>query len=260
VQFHDVIVYPLTATRAFASSRPSSSGSSLILIQVPPYWKNKTGFKLVPTKFVQNPLQNFMVADSCCSDTKKTRVVSVDRVENESLWRTYQLRRDIIKKTCAAHRIQTLSTAGTAQPAISKAELSTDINEFHLFHGTSWKNARVICEHGFDERVASLSGLYGAGTYFAVNSCKSHQYSQKQRDSSNFVVLVCRVVMGSPYCTSTQHNQQRRPPDNPATPGRPFDSIFAQHGKANGGQQRHNEYVVFDRQQVYPEYIVQYTV
>jgi hypothetical protein len=36
--------------------------------------------------------------------------------------------------------------------------------------------------------------------------------------------------------------------------------FFAEHGLANGGQQHHNEYVVFDRQQVYPEYIVRYTV
>jgi hypothetical protein len=36
-----------------------------------------------------------------------------------------------------------------------KAELSTDINEFYLFHGTSSKTARFICEHGFDERVAN---------------------------------------------------------------------------------------------------------
>jgi hypothetical protein len=75
------------------------------------------------------------------------------------------------------------------------------MNEFYLFHGTSSKNARLICEHGFDERVADLNDLYGAGTYFAINSCKSHQYSLNQKDSSNFVVLVCRVVLGSPYCT-----------------------------------------------------------
>ena len=73
-------------------------------------------------------------------------------------------------------------------------------------------------------------------------------------------MLVCRVVMGSPYCTSTVHNGQRRPLDNAATPGRPFDSIFAEHGVGRGGQQQHNEYVVFDRYQVYPEYIVRYTV
>jgi len=230
-------------------------------LQVPPYWKNKSGINFVATKFVRDELQKFMVESACCSATKKTRVESVERVENESLWQMYQLRREILKKTCAAQSIRSLTPDTNWQPAIpSKADLSTDINEFYLFHGTSSKSARFICEHGFDERVAALDGLYGAGSYFAVNSCKSHQYSDRLKDSPTWVMLVCRVVMGSPYCTSTLHNGQRRPPDNAATPGRPFDSIFAQHGIANGGQQHHNEYVVFDRHQVYPEYIVRYTV
>jgi len=142
------------------------------------------------------------------------------------------------KKTCATQSIRSLTPDTNWQPAIpSKADLGTDINEFYLFHRTSSKSARFICEHGFDERVAALNDLYGAGSYFAVNSCKSHQYSDRYKDSPTWVMLVYRVVMGSPYSTSTLHNGQRRPPDNAATPGRPFDSIFAQHGIANGGQQ-----------------------
>jgi poly [ADP-ribose] polymerase 7/11/12/13 len=162
--------------------------------------------------------------------------------------------------------IRSLSAATNWQPGIpSKAEMSTDINEFYLFHGTSSKSAHFICEHGFDERVADLNDLCGAGSYFAINACKSHQYSLKYKDSSTFVMLICRVVIGSPYCTSTSHNGQRRPPDNSTTPGRPFDSIFAKHGisftiAGRHHKQHHNEYVVFDRHQVYPEYIVRYTV
>jgi hypothetical protein len=231
-------------------------------LKVPPYWKNKTGIHFVATNFVRDVLQKFVVDSSCtswCPATKQTRVVSVQRVENESLWQMHQLRRDILKKNCAAQGISSLSAATNWQSVIpSKTEMSTDINEFYLFHGTDSKSAQIICEHGFDERVANLKGLYGTGSYFAMNTCKSYQYSSK--DSSTFVILVCRVAMGSPYYTSTSHNNQRRPPDNADTPDRPFDSIFAQHGIGKGGQQHHNEYVVFDRNQVYPEYIVRYTV
>jgi hypothetical protein len=193
-------------------------------------------------------------------------VVSVERAENILLWRKYQLCRDQLKENFAAHRIPSLSTATNWQPAIpSKQEMSAVINEFYLFHGTSSTRARYICQHGFDERVAALSGLYGAGSYFAINSCKSHQYSSQNKDSSNFVMLVCRVVMGSPHCTSTSHQNERKPPDNAATPGRPFDSIFAKQGisfpmPGRHHKQHHTEYVVFDRGQVYPEYVVRYTV
>ncbi len=54
-------------------------------------------------------------------------------------------------------------------------------------------------------------------------------------------------------CTAKSHKNERRPPEN-------YDSIFARHEIANDRQQHHNEYVVFDRRQVYPEYIVRYKV
>ena len=58
----------------------------------------------------------------------------------------------------------------------------------------------------------------------------------------------------------------RRPPLNEATPGLPYDSIFAEENvtvngrPGNGGKQFHNEYVVFNGAQVYPEYAVFYTL
>jgi hypothetical protein len=164
------------------------------VLQVPPYWQNKTGIHFVTTNFVRDALQKFMIESSCCTSTRQTLVVSVHRVENESLWQMYQLRRDILKKNCAAQGIHSLSTVTNWQPVISSTtEMSTDINEFYLFHGTDLKSAQIICEHGFDERVTNLKDLYGAASYFAINSCKNHQYSSK--DSSTFVILVCRVVM-----------------------------------------------------------------
>jgi hypothetical protein len=37
-------------------------------------------------------------------------------------------------------------------------------------------------------------------------------------------------------------------------------SIFAQSGVANNGGQLHNEYIVFKGDQVYPEFLVTFTV
>jgi hypothetical protein len=241
------------------------NASKVLQLRVPRYWKNKTGFHSVASSFVRDCLQTFMLDSSTCqrcpgAASRKTQVVSVERVENEYLWQMYQLRRDSLQKRLAAHTIRKLSKSTKLQPAIASTEMSADVNEFYLFHGTSLDMAKVICEHGFDERMANLTGLYGAGSYFAINACKSHQYSAAKKESSNFVMLVCRVTMGSPYCTSGQHPHERRPPENVATPGRPFDSIFAEAGIAKGGQQAHNEYVVFDRCQVYPEYVVHYRV
>jgi hypothetical protein len=256
-----------------------------------------TGINFVDTNWlVRDALQRFMVESSCslpcCAATRQTRVVSVKHVENKPLWQRYQSMKDILKKNCSAHAdgILLLSTATNCQPAWcctvkkdkggrgliryilpscifpitdgtdSDMDMSADINEFYLFHGTSLETAMVICQNGFDPAAASSNCLYGFGCYFAINSCKSHQYSSAKANSSDLVMLICRVAMGSPYPTAMSHKTDPRPPMNWATPGRRYDSIFARHGIANGGQQHHNEYVVFNRDQVYPEYIVQYTV
>ena len=78
-------------------------------------------------------------------------------------------------------------------------------------------------------------------------------------------MLRCRVVMGDPNMATKPH-RGRRPPLNPRTPSLPYDSIFAEeeltvHGlNGNGGKQFHNEYVIFNKRQVYPEYAVWYTL
>eukprot|EP00802_Teleaulax_amphioxeia_P020330 Tamp_20608.p1 GENE.Tamp_20608~~Tamp_20608.p1 ORF type:complete len:317 (+),score=46.09 Tamp_20608:2-952(+) len=236
---------------------------------VPGYWKyqNSAGYHLVLSLYVKGELEQFMHESSCCSGcsgsgTSMAKVVSVKRIENLGLWQKYQTQRAVLLKFLESNNspVDNLSAKISWRPKIGSAkDLSSKINEFYLFHGTSFKNAQIIAEHGFDERVSDMGGLYGAGTYFAINACKSHQYSEKYSSSGQCVMLVCRVILGIPFGTTTKHHA-RRAPDNPATPGRPYDSIFAERGKANGGQQQHNEYVVFDRTQIYPEYLVCYTV
>ena len=59
--------------------------------------------------------------------------------------------------------------------------------------------------------------------------------------------------MGDSYNTSSGMGQARRPPDKPDHSGRTFDSVLA-----SGGTQVHREFMVYDKNQVYPEYIVYY--
>jgi hypothetical protein len=40
-------------------------------LQVPPYWKNKTGINFVATNFVRDAVQTFMVESSCCPATSR---------------------------------------------------------------------------------------------------------------------------------------------------------------------------------------------
>jgi hypothetical protein len=201
-----------------------------------------------------------------CSGTsvRNAVVTSVLKIQNGTLLRQYNLQKDIMKNQLAAHGSAVDKLVNkTKQPDDPRRfpELDQEINELFLFHGTHTGNTgRTIAQEGFDERVANLGGLYGAGSYFADYSCKSNQYTG--RDTSR-TFLICRVLMGWPFCTNTTHNDSarptRRPPEN--TNGRPrYHSIFAQSGVANNGSQLHNEYIVFKGDQVYPDFLVTFTV
>eukprot|EP01045_Picozoa_sp_COSAG04_P020626 COSAG04_NODE_2129_length_4736_cov_3.960319_1_plen_1220_part_00 len=205
------------------------------------------------------------------------RVHRVHRVENRQLWEQYQRKLRFIggqmDKT-APEMLRDKARIPDPDPAASHPRDMLDgrvleaHNEFLLWHGTKPDTAPTLAQWGFDERVARDSGLYGAGNYFADACSKSHQYrgtrSSGYADSTNadghHCMLLCRVAMGSPFLTNARHTGERRPPDNPQTPGAPHDSIFAETGVANGGAQLHNEYVVFSQDQVYPELLIYYTV
>ena len=55
-------------------------------------------------------------------------------------------------------------------------QLSNEINEFYLFHGTKVDTAEVIIQQGLDRRLAS-SGLLGTGVYTAEIADKSAAYT-----------------------------------------------------------------------------------
>jgi hypothetical protein len=68
------------------------------------------------------------------------------------------------------------------------------------------------------------------------------------------------VVLGWACPITGGNESDRRAPKNPATSGRPFDSVFGQAGVGNRGKQVHSEFVLFEGDQAYPEYLVYYVV
>jgi len=104
----------------------------------------------------------------------------------------------------------------------------------------------------------STGGLYGKGIYLTDAASKADQYATDMNADGHHCMLSCRVTMGDPYMAEHSLQEgQRRPPNNPATPGLPYDSVFAEEGVTDNGRgpgsQFHNEYVVFAKAQVYPE-------
>ena len=170
-------------------------------------------------------------------------VTKVHRIENSELWNTYNHRKETMLRRF------TKSSQNTQIQKVHVAHhktIDSHVNELFLFHGTTPDHVKIIAELGFDERVASLGGLSGSGCYFAENSCKSHQYTRQTNSAGEYIMLYCRVLLGAPHCTNQNLQNMSHAPNH-------CDSVVA-----SGGTQVHREFIVYDRSQVYPEYVIYY--
>eukprot|EP00747_Dinoflagellata_sp_TGD_P153428 gnl/TRDRNA2_/TRDRNA2_177390_c0_seq3.p1 gnl/TRDRNA2_/TRDRNA2_177390_c0~~gnl/TRDRNA2_/TRDRNA2_177390_c0_seq3.p1 ORF type:complete len:251 (-),score=4.56 gnl/TRDRNA2_/TRDRNA2_177390_c0_seq3:31-759(-) len=185
----------------------------------------------------------------------RIRTIAVWRIENPILWEMYSNRKSMITRL---HQVSMVScTAMTRADLGDNCErLDATVNEVMLWHGTKADYVPSIEKTGFDERLSSMSGMYGAGIYFSPEACKAAQYAPWKSDGlgqRKHYMFYCRVVLGQPYHASRNQPQRRRPPTMDGTQGLPHDSILV----GSGGGQVHREVVVFDRTQVYPEYLVE---
>jgi hypothetical protein len=132
-------------------------------------------------------------------------------------------------------------------------------NEVLLFHACKPEVAPVIAEQGFDERVCSLGGLFGAAVYFAENASKSGEYATESASGSAFMFL-SRVALGRPHMRPPQQhlNGERRAPclamgHTDCTHER-ADSVVCV-GSVRFG---YREFMVYDRRQAYPELLIEF--
>lgn len=141
------------------------------------------------------------------------------QVKNLYLWRRHQrFVRSILDKQKQFGIVpeEIDPPVGVALTEFAK-RLQVDLsrNERLLFHGTSkFGYAKAIATEGFDSRIAK-EGLYGKGTYFAAQTCKSAQYAiigGGQKKASKRLVgtmLVARVALGDPYYTRGRYKESR---------------------------------------------------
>ena len=196
------------------------------------------------------------------------RVVSVHRVENAKLWRAYAARRADLH-TVRPGRRYAVSTDSAAPASWLRAQcLERAKGEVMLFtgapsgqHGTP-DIIRIIAEQGPDERVSAMSGMFGAGVYFAERCSKADAYAGPGQPGDRAKLFVARVALGTPHVTSTAMNGLRRPPTlsgqvdgagAPPTAERRCDSVVF-----DGTGRNYKEFIIFDRCLCYPEYMIEY--
>lgn len=187
------------------------------------------------------------------------QVVKVEQIESPQLWMIYQLRKvklvdDVLKKKCPETPSPSLAKTEIASYDHSwmpKSGLLTEVNEVFLFHGTKPDIADKVIETGFEERLASLGGLYGAGAYFAEKSSKSDQYTSDDGNGNHHMFLA-RVALGAHVKETHAHcNNIRILEEIPGGTGVRYSSLLGLKGA-------HREFIVFDGGQAYPEFLITY--
>ena len=116
------------------------------------------------------------------------------------------------------------------------------------FHGTSTDAVNAIVKDGF---IIGSAGMFGAGIYFATDSSKS---AQKMYTKGSDQLLVCDVILGKTKEVQTAANDMTLQ----KLKGMGYDSLFASRDTRGTGGVLYDEFVVYDKDQALPRYIVHY--
>ncbi|NXF86942.1 PAR12 polymerase, partial [Eubucco bourcierii] len=192
---------------------------------IPAHWDKSAlpelGFKLIELDSSSEEYKKVMVQFQ--RTMPKTIIKRISRVQNPSLWELYQWQKEQMQK----------SNSGKA------------VDERFLFHGTSKKHTDAICQQNFDWRICGLHGtVYGKGSYFARDASYSDKYCNEDRCTRT--MFLARVLVGE---FTTGSSSYVRPPmkDNQNF----YDSCVNDSSNPS-------IFVVFEKQQIYPEYLIEY--
>ncbi|XP_062581166.1 protein mono-ADP-ribosyltransferase PARP12-like [Saccostrea cucullata] len=121
-----------------------------------------------------------------------------------------------------------------------------NVDERSLFHGTdSIDTCYGICTNNFDFRLSGKNAtVYGKGSYFAISAKYSHNYT---KGNTRFMFRA-KVLIGS-YTKGKE--DLTCPPNIPGEGHRRFDSCVDNTSDPS-------IFIVFDRNQTYPEYLIAY--
>lgn len=189
---------------------------------------------------------------------KRFVVTSVAEVKNAQYFVEYCARRSVI--AAETDKLDTaLWTPGDVTTTRSSAcqhlpELDRTLNEAWLFHGCTEKAAEGITTTEFRLDLAGTGAgcLYGPGIYLAECSTKSDEYAGSPEVKQRFM-LVCRAVLGNINYTDKVDNDADELVRSCLSGS--FHSVLGDRAKCRG---TYREFVVFDNDQVYPAYIVEY--
>ncbi|NXQ15399.1 PAR12 polymerase, partial [Peucedramus taeniatus] len=156
---------------------------------------------------------------------KNYSILKIQRIQNPSLWKVFQWQKEKMKRENGGKEVQ----------------------EKRLFHGTDVTSMETICSQNFDWRICGSNGMnYGKGSYFARDARYSHAYCQAVLQGH--FMFVARVLVGDYVKGNAAYV---RPPVKCADKLWLYDSCV-------DDELNPSVFVVFEKHQIYPEYIIEY--
>ncbi|CAE8702895.1 unnamed protein product, partial [Polarella glacialis] len=186
-------------------------------------------------------------------------VKSVIRNENSGMFERYAQRLGEIKRSrgFAKALAPSLFTQEPTREGFADvlAPLDSSLNEAYLWHGTTVRRGLAIAQDDFSLHFAGsgAGSMYGEGLYFAESCTKADEYSQAEPGGhyeGTHALLLCRACLGKFFYVT-----DRDPGAKQKVESGEFDSTIGDRAAA---AKTYREVVLYDPDQVYPEYVILY--
>jgi len=246
----------------------SSIGPALVVVQLPSYFASPSPEIPLLINDYKRGGYNFrraeeMLNDSVLWDTsvnarctcclkrrERFEVAKLERIENKAIFERFKVHEartaDVISRS--NKNLRQISNHDWLRRLADRNGLSHVSNTVYLLHGTRRSFLDSICRHGLKTTYAlhGTDGMYGKGLYFTDSSCKAYQYAGLAG-----CILVCRVVLGRMEVLEEECGRRVF-----CTNG--FDSCMAKssYTRRRDASQVHNEYIVFQDDACYPEFVI----
>ncbi|CAE8621330.1 unnamed protein product [Polarella glacialis] len=187
------------------------------------------------------------------------KVKRVIRVEDSGMFERYVQRRNATKSSRvvaeALHPpLFTQESTGHRFTDVL-APLDASLNEAYLWHGTTVRVGLAIAQEDFSLRFSGsgAGSMYGQGLYFAESCTKADEYAPDEPGGhyeGTHALLLCRACLGKFYYVTDRDSGAKQKVESGE-----FDSTV---GDRSAAVNTYREIVLYDPDQVYPEYLILY--
>jgi len=200
-------------------------------VPYPPHWTLPQDDALVLVSLVDGSPEWSNVEALLRRTLPNIKVAKIDRIQNKQLWENFH------------HNIRRMKARLQHDPVVSQ-----------MFHGTSSNDPKLIygdIHHDGFHTNFSRAGMWGRGTYFAVNASYSGGSYAYNMAGGQKQMMLCQVLVGDSIKLPSDSSIVL-PPIKPGANAERYDSVTGNTGGSD-------VVIVYDNGRAYPEYLITFT-